>query len=333
MGSPDQILIVTLPPAQVQDVPIIQHLEDVRVPSAAAAAPENDFKTVIDAKNVIDAKTVVPRDGKEVLYLSNNSERRWSSFVSGTGVFTSRGSDFTTGAVTLGGDYRVTNNFILGAAVGYAHTFAPLDAGGSFEINSGLISLYATVYNKGFFVDGIIGLGYHSYDTERASTGGFARGETDGASIHTYLGGGYDFRFKAFTIGTIASLRYTDVTVDGFTEHGSLAAIRVTSGSLDALQSTIGLKVAYAWKVNGVIVSPTVRAQWGHEYLDTRGTVNPRDPFTAQGTDVGRDSLLLDAGASLRFSSTVSVFGFYSGDIGRQNYTSHSVNGGVSISF
>ena len=80
-------------------------------------------------------------------------------------------------------------------------------------------------------------------------------------------------------------------------------------------------------------MTPTVRAQWGHEYLDTRGTVNPRDPFTLEGTDIGGNSLLLDAGASVRFSPTFSVFGFYSGDIGRENYTSHSVNGGVSISF
>ncbi len=296
-------------------------------------APENDAKTVIDAKNVIDAKTVISRDGKEILYLTNNSPRRWGSFVSGTGVFTSRGSDFTTGAVTFGADYRVADNFVIGAALGYAHTFVPLHAGGSFEINSGLISLFATAYNKGFFVDGIVGVGYHSYDTERASTGGFARGDTDGASIHTYLGGGYDCHFGAFTIGAIASLRYTDVAVDGFTEHGSLAPIRVTSGSLDVLQSAVGLRLAYAWKVGGVIVIPQVRMQWGHEFLDTRGTVNPREPFTPQRTQLGRDSFLLDAGASLRLSPAVSVFGFYSGDIGRENYTSHSVNAGVSVSF
>jgi len=289
--------------------------------------PENDGKTLLDGK------TMLPADGKEILYLSKNTDKRWGSFAAGSGVFTTRGSDFTTGAVTLGADYRVADNFILGAAVGYAHTCAPLHAGGSFTVNSGLISLYATAYNKGFYVDGIVGAGYHSYDTRRASTGGFARGETDGASIHTYLGGGYDCHFGAFTIGAIASLRYTNVAVDGFTEHGSLARYRVTSGSLDALQSAIGLKLAYTWNLGGVIVTPMVRAQWGHEYLDTRGTVNPRDPFTAQGTDIGRDSLLLHAGASVRFSPTVSVFGFYSGDIGRDKYTVHSVNGGVSISF
>ncbi len=321
---------MTLPPAQVPDVPILNHLQDLRRPSVVAesyALPENDGKTVLDGKTILSA------DGKEILYLSKHMDKRWSSLVVGTGVFTSRGSDFTTGAVTLGADYRVADNFIVGAAVGYAHTFAPLHAGGSFKVNSGLISLYATAYNKGFYVDGIIGGGYHSYDTRRASTGGFARGETDGASIHTYLGGGYDHHIGAFTIGAIASVRYTYVTVDAFNEHGSVAPVRVTSGSLDALQSTLGLKVAYSWNVGGVIVTPTVRAQWGHEYLDTRGTVNPRDPFTPEGTDIGGNSLLLDAGASVRFSPTFSVFGFYSGDIGRENYTSHSVNGGVSISF
>ncbi len=320
---------MTLPIAQVPDVPILEHLQDVRIPSVAEsyAVPENDGKTVLDGK------TILSGDDKEISYLSQNADKRWSSFAAGTGVFTSRGSDFTTGAVTLGADYRVAHNFIVGAALGYAHTFAPLNADGSFAVNSGLISLYASAYHRGFYLDGIIGVGYHSYETQRASTGGFARGQTDGASIHTYLGGGYDRHIGAFTIGAIGSVRYTDVTVDGFTEHGSLVPIRVTSGSLDALQSALGFKVAYAWNVGGVIVTPTVEAQWGHEYLDTRGVVNPRDPFTAQGTAIGRDSLLLHAGASVRFSPTLSLFGFYSGDIGRANYTSHSVNGGVSISF
>lgn len=276
---------------------------------------------------------MLPSGGKEILYLNNVADKRWSAFASGTGIFTSRGSDFTTGAVTVGADYRVTNNFILGLAVAYAYTDAPLDGGGSLTLDSGLLSLYATWYSRGFYVDGIVGAGYHSYETKRASTGGFARGETDGASIHTYLGGGYDFRLGAFTIGPIAAVRYTDITVDGFTERGSLAPFHVTSGSLDALQSALGFKVAYAWNLGGAFLIPSLRVQWAHEFLDTRGVINRRDPFTTDRTRLGRDSLLLQAGASLQFSPSFSVFAFYGTDIGRKNYTWQSVNGGFSISF
>jgi len=53
----------------------------------------------------------------------------------------------------------------------------------------------------------------------------------------------------------------------------------------------------------------------------------------ANGPKIGRDSLLLDAGVTVQLTPRVGVYSFYTGDLGRQNYTSHSINGGVKMSF
>jgi len=315
-------------------VPIVEHLDHLRnAPTEVSVTPESGGKTVIDTKTVIDSKRVLPSDGKTFLYPGNSDDKRWSSFAAATGDFTWRGSDITTAAVTSGVDYRFTDHVVVGTALTYAHTSGGLDAGGSVETNSAVASLYGMVYDRGFYVDAVLGFGYHHYDTERDTTSGFAHGETDGGSIHGLIGGGYEWYVDGFIIGPIARLRYTGVATDSFTENDSLTPTHVTSGNLDALQSAVGLKVAHPLRMHQVIVTPELRVQWAHEYLDTEGVINTREPFTPLDTGLGSDSVLLDAGTWVQFSPTLAVFGYYRADIGRSHYSSHTVGGGLQISF
>ncbi len=290
---------------------------------------------MIDTKTMIDAKDGgSSRDGKTMLYLGENNDERWNFFAAGTGDFTSRRADITTGAITLGLDRRLCDHFVLGGAITYAHTSFDLDDGGDVGINSFLGSIYGEFYSGGFYLDGILSAGYHRYETHRATVTDFAQGDTDGRSIHGYLGGGYDCYLGGFIVGPIASLRYSYVETDSFTETDTATPIRVTSGSLDSLQSAIGLRVARPWQItNTITVTPEIRAQWAHEFLDNTGIINTGEPFTPLNAGLGRDSLLLDAGVWVRFTPRVSVFGFYRADVGRSNYTAHSISGGLQISF
>jgi outer membrane autotransporter protein len=86
-----------------------------------------------------------------------------------------------------------------------------------------------------------------------------------------------------------------------------------------------------------VIVTSEIRAQWQHEYLDSASSIDAgflsRDSFTVRGPTIGRDALLLDAGISAQLNSRVTIFACYTGELGRENYTVHSINGGVRLSF
>ena len=294
-------------------------------------------------------KNVLRPDGKVVAFKetyapTTEDTKRWGFFAAGVGEFTdventgsARGSEFTTGGVTVGADYRLSDHFILGATMGYANTTSDLNAGGRLNIDSGKGSLYATVYDNGFYVNGVVGGGVSSYDTRRKTFGGFARGDTTGDDVNALIGTGYDHHIGAFTVGPVASIQYTEVRIDGFTEKGSLAPLHINSQSQDSLASKLGARASYALKVGHVIVTPEVRAQWQHEYLDDRAGIASSfgggDSFTVYGPHIGRDSLVLDAGSSVQLTSRCSVFAFYTGDLGRQNYTSHAINGGVRLSF
>ncbi len=237
----------------------------------------------------------------------------------------------------MGADYRVTKNLVLGATVGYANTTSGLSNGGSLNIDGGQTSVYGTLFNNDFYLDGIIGGGYASLDTMRRTVGGFAHGKGDEANFNGLLGAGYDHHVGAFTLGPIASLQYSEVSIDGFTEHGALGALRIHSQSQDSLQSAVGLKATYSKKVGRFVVTPEVRAEWEHEYLISDSSIDASfgsgSVFTVHGPNIGRDGLLLDAGLAVQVSERVTLFTYYTGELGRENYEVHSVNGGIRVSF
>lgn len=348
------IFTVGLAVSQIQVGNIERRLTDVRqgatgFSDSRFAATDSHGSVSYDGKSAVahDGKSTVNRggkDGKDFIDISDETSNRWGFFISGTGEFgdlestgAARGSSFMTGGVTIGADYRVNNQFVLGVAVGYANTSSDLANDGELDLDSGKASLYGTWYQGGFYVNGMIGAGIGSYDTKRRTIGGFAHGNTDSTDYNGLLGTGYDHRIGAFTLGPIASMQYCNVGVDGFTEHGALGALRIDSQSQDSLKSAIGMRASYSRKLGRIVLTPEIRAQWQHEYLTNHSSIEggftSRRSFTMPGPRIGRDALLLDIGTSVALTSDVAIFAFYTGELGRENYTVHSVTGGLRVSF
>ncbi|HEX8295574.1 MAG TPA: autotransporter domain-containing protein [Chthoniobacteraceae bacterium] len=339
--------------SQVQLVNIERRLGEVRQGSGFSdsgfAVMDSHGAQNYDGKSVAsaDGKGVRSMEGKESKDLVESAaerERRWGFFITGTGAWgdvettsSARGSSFTTGGVTIGADYRVNRHLVVGAAVGYVNTSADLSRGGSLEVDGGKASLYATVYDGGFYVNGIVGAGYGSVETRRRTLGGFAHGDTDATDFSALLGTGYDVHVGGFAFGPVASIQYGTVGIDSFTEHGAPGALRVDAQSQDSLKSALGLKASYTKKVGRVVLRPEIRAQWQHEFLDHQSSIDAgfssRNSFTSRGPETGRDGLLVDAGISAQLTSGLSIFAFYAGELGRENFTVHSVTGGLSLSF
>jgi autotransporter-associated beta strand protein len=347
--SPEQltsIFTAGLAVSQVQMGNIEHRLADVRQGATGfsdSGFAVNDRRERHETREY-DGKTMVDTSGKEVVTPLAVPDYRWGFFISGTGELVdventcgARGSSFVTDGATVGADYRVSSNFVLGAAIGYANISSDLNRDGHLDIDNGKGSLYGTFYTQGFYINGIAGGGFSSIDTRRATVGGFARGDTDGTEFNALLGIGHDFHIGAFSIGPVASIQYSTVGIDGFSEHGALGALRIDSQSQDSLKSAAGLRASYAKKMGGVVLIPEVRAQWGHEYLTSTPSINAGftsdDSFTVHGPHIGHDSLLLDAGASAQLTPRVAIFGFYGGELFRENYTAHSINGGVRVTF
>ena len=333
------IFTIAFTSADVQNSNIERHLMQVRngvsgFSSGFTATTKDGKAVVMDGKNVCIDKNPSPED------------KRWSYFLEGAGEFSNVGStnnasgyDFTTAGVSLGLDYRLNEHFALGFSGGYANTDADLVNRGGIRLNGGKAGVYATVFGGGFYADVLAGTGIGSFDTTRSSLQGRAQGSTNGWELDTLINGGYDIHLGRLSFGPTVSLAYTQATLDGFTEHGSLVPLQFGSQSQDSLRTNLGGKISYATQLKGITITPEVRVSWQHEYLDSTQSIGsrfanaPETGFTAYGPTTGRDSALVSAGISLQLSRAISVYSYYDGQVGRQNFSSNNVSGGVKIDF
>jgi outer membrane autotransporter protein len=263
----------------------------------------------------------------------------FGDFVSVDGDSNASGYNFTTGGVSLGIDYRLTDELAIGVMGEYSHTWTSLKPSGSIDVNSGRGGLYATWSHEGLYLNAAAYGGYNSYNSSRSALQGLASGNTEGAELSTFISGGYDFHFGQLTAGPLASLQYTDVHIDGFSENGSLAPLAIHSGSAESLRSDVGFRLFYQWQIGTIVIEPSVKAAWEHEYKYsalpiTAGFADISGPSaTFFGPSEGHDSAVVSAGIAVGFTPTISTYFNYDGQLGRGNYESNAVTGGVRISF
>ncbi|HWL52016.1 MAG TPA: autotransporter domain-containing protein [Chthoniobacteraceae bacterium] len=357
--SPEQlssIFSISVATSQIQNVNIERRLDDVRNGSSGFSANGLALRSENGASHAgavasdsTDGLTLAGWDGKSIvskeMVAPVISQSRWGFFATGHGEWANikstgnaAGQEFTSAGFTLGADYRVSENFVVGLQGGYTNTQADLLRGGSLDVDGGRGGVYASVFGGGAYLNAAVGGGYNSYRSKRQTLGGRASGDSDGGEFNALLGLGYDHQIGGFSIGPVASVQYTYTGLNDFTETGSVAPLHYASQHADSLRSLVGLKLAGAIDAGSVVIRPEVRAQWKHEYMDSTPGITSRFVgadryFTVDSPDIGRDSLVLDAGAAVDFNNNWSAFAYYTGELGRKNYDSHSVNGGFRVSF
>jgi outer membrane autotransporter protein len=278
--------------------------------------------------------------------LQPGPENRWGVWVTGFGDFVNvdgdgngQGYNFTTGGVSVGLDYRITDQLAIGLFGDYSHTWTSLNPSGHIDVDSGRGGVYATWLSHGFYVNGAIYGGHNNYDSGRDGLGGLANGSTEGSEWSTFIGGGYDFHLAQLTVGPIASLQYTEVGIDSFDEKGSLAPLDIHSGSAESLRSDAGFRAFYQWQIGKLVVEPSLKAAWEHEYKYSALPITasfagiPGPSATFFGPSEGHDSAVVSAGVSVEVTPAITTYVDYDGQLGRGNYDSNAVTGGVRISF
>ena len=330
----------------MQGTNLIQRMDDIR-------AGSNGFCAVGYAPQVIsqgyskefDGKTVVDKNPAPAFVQA--PENRWGIFVTGSGEYVKVGDEdenapgykITNGAVILGLDYRLSHNFAVGIYGGYETGHATLFGDGRLTMEGGNAGAFATYFNDGFYLDVAGGGGWNSYDIRRTALMGDARGKTDGNEVNVLGAIGYDWKVRCLNIGPTASVQYTDVNIDQYTETGSLVPLEIQDQNEDSLRSTVGVRASYDIKAGSVIFRPEARAAWLHEYYDQAYPIDARlvsgggGILTAFGPTVGRDAAQIRAGASAQLSRTFAVYVYYDGIVGRSNYNSNGASGGFSFSF
>ena len=298
--------------------------------SFAEASKDKDGKT---AKNPVEPVLQSARQPVFDLWASG-----FGDFVHVDSDFNARGYRFTTSGFDLGFDYRFLDHFAVGVMGNYTYTWTDLRPG-TITVNSGRGGLYAGYFSRGYYLNAGVYGGYNTYDTSRHGLLGIATGNTDGQEWSGFVSTGYDFHQGDLAVGPIASLQYTNVYINSFSETGSLVPLNIHSDSEESLRSDVGFRAEYQWRTGNVIVAPYLKATWEHEFkysalpitAGLAGFPGPNETF--YGPVEGQDSAIVSAGVSVQWTPAVSSYVGYDGQLGRDRYNSNAVRGGIRVSW
>ncbi|HMD42897.1 MAG TPA: autotransporter domain-containing protein [Candidatus Acidoferrum sp.] len=332
--------------ANVQTANLMRRMDDIQAGSTGFSAAGFTLNGNTPGLNGGFAGVAGPEGKSGPSVMAPTPENRWGVWVTGVGEFTSidstenaAGYYIETGGVNLGIDYRVCSNFAIGFTTGYAHTNTSLDNGGDIDVDVGTFGLYATAFENGFYLDTAVTGGPNGYNTHRTALFGSANGNTDGGEFNVLVAGGYDWKMGGLSIGPTANFQYTYVGFTAFTESGSLAPLQFPSQNAESERTAFGMKASYDWKVGRVVILPEISLAWQHEYGDQSYAIvsslasGAGASFTVNSPQVGRDSLLIGAGAAVQLNERISIYAYYDGELGRTNYQSNSVSAGIRITF
>ncbi len=340
-GSVTSVYTVGFADANIQLLDLEDRLDAVR---AGCGGFSSNLKINAGGKELVDGKSV--REPVVEPIFQSGCDNRWGVWATGSGDFVTvdgdanaKGYNSTGGGVTLGLDYRITDYLVIGVVGAYSHSWTGLQPAGHIDMNNGQGGLYGTWYDRGIYVNGGISGGHNTYEISRTTIAGLTNGSTEGLEWSAFIGGGYDFHWGNLTAGPIASLQYISVSLDEFTETASLAPLDIHSNAAESLRSDLGFRAFFQWQVGKVVLRPSLRATWEHEYKYSAFPIVagfagfPQTSQTFFGPKMGQDSAVVSVGLTAQLTPAISVYANYDGQLGRYHYDSNAVTGGFSMSF
>uniref|UniRef100_UPI0018ED3A8B autotransporter domain-containing protein n=2 Tax=Ralstonia TaxID=48736 RepID=UPI0018ED3A8B len=222
------------------------------------------------------------------------------------------GFRFTTGGVTAGADYRVSDQLSVGAGFGYGRDSTDIgNAGTKSTGDSYSLALYGSYRPQpSLFVDGVAGFGTLSFDSRRWVTDAsdFATGKRNGRQMFASVSAGYEHRDRTWLISPYGRLSVSQSTLDQFSESGAgINALTYFEQTVTTVSGTLGLRAEYAQKTKWGTFLPFARVEYQHDFngqsnagLAYADLASSGPAYYVPSTPFGRDRVQIGLGTKFR---------------------------------
>jgi outer membrane lipase/esterase len=276
---------------------------------------------------------------------------RWGLYLDGGAAFGSQkssinqtGYNFNLGGMTLGADYRLRDNLLVGLATGYSNTSARFyGSGGSVNTNTVPFNAYAAYFPGSLYAYGSLGYSLNLYDLNRGiSFNGFSRSATSSATgnqLNLYGETGYDLKLSHFILTPSATLAYSGLWVGSFTESGTGALnLKVGAQNANSVQTGLGGRLTVPLRLGSVKVVPQGYAFYQHEFANGSRNLNASlsqgsNSFSFQTDAAKRNFALVGASVTAGLRKNLYAQVNFNAEVGRTGSTAQFINAGLRYEF
>lgn len=295
---------------------------------------------------------------------SNGAIPKWGAFINGGAGSGERDPtdredafDFDTWSITTGVDYRLTNDIIVGVALGVIESSVDFDSSksiveGEIETDTWLITGFTSYQWNDLYVDGSLTYGETDFDLERrisypsqnvfiAATNELALASTEGDLLSITVQGGWVFTKDNWSYGPTFSMDYVDTGIDGYTEtNADEFNLTIQGQDIESLTSRLGGRVQVSLNQTWGVLVPQVDLEWIHEYEDDARQVGAKFADDVTNTffnvitdDPDDDYLMVALSLSAVFQQGIQGFISYKTTRKLENVDSSFITGGARWEF
>lgn len=247
----------------------------------------------------------------------------------------------STNGFMLGADTPVSENWRVGAMAGYSHTKADArDVSSSNKSDNYHVGIYGGGQWNALGLRLGAAHSWHNMRTKRSVRMQGLSEELNASpkarTTQLFADVAYNVDAGVVQLEPFANLAYVNLHNQSFSENGGAAALKSSSQNTDMTFMTLGSRLSGQIGVGQTQVTLSASAGWRHTF----GRVSPKasqrfsqgEAFSITGVPLSRNSVVLEAGAGMMLSRSVSVGMSYHGQLG-SDAKDHSIRANVGIAF
>lgn len=259
-----------------------------------------------------------------------------------------RGFSSESRAVTLGTDYRFTEQLVAGLAFNYTNQSLSYDqSAGYTETNSYMGAVYGSYYlPQDFYIDWVANYGSNEYTFNRqyryTGFSGQTQAKPSGEQYNFALSSGKNFNFQEWGVNPYMRAEFLNMHIGQYQEQGGNGFDTTTAAqSNDSFVTNLGAEFSYTASMSWGVLIPAARVEWEHQYLNDNRAIQMR--LTQAGAGLGnfiiqtgapdRDYVNLGGSLSATLPNGGAGFVRYETRLGQSAISDHIVEGGIRLSF
>lgn len=273
----------------------------------------------------------------------------WSFYMQANGglsdrraTVSSNGFNLESLGGTIGVEYRLSPNAMIGGAFDYSNPKARLfNNAGTSEADSYQFGVYGSWVNARFFAQALASIGWQDYRNSRIGVIDTITSRPDGT---TFVAGGkvgYLFDVGRAQLGPIGGLTYARARINGYTETGDpVLTLAVGTQTAEALIGSVGAQLRAPFEINGRWISPYLNLTLEDDLIGNGRIIQygaTSAPLIVNNWAIGGATRQvygrIGGGVVAPVSSNIALTANLSRTLGRQGGDDFYGNGGLKISF